>query len=138
MDGSPGRAGTAVANCAEVIPALGSDLRHGVLPGGGHLQGVRGWSGPKAGLRSLKAIADPSFVNHDRSAEGLRPSESQRRPSDSSSTTPRLTADWVERLSEPGGRGPSLEGLEIAAWTGDLQTKKEIEGFLRRLENVAG
>jgi len=86
----------------------------------------------------LKAIADPSFVNHDRSAEGLRPSESQRRPSDSSSTTPRLTADWVERLSEPGGRGPSLEGLEIAAWPGDLQTKKEIEGFFAVWEKRRG
>ena len=30
------------------------------------------------------------------------------------------------------------QGLEVAAQTGDLQTKKEIEVFLRRLEKPAG
>src|SRR5258705_6010432 len=30
------------------------------------------------------------------------------------------------------------KGLEVATRTGDLQTKKEIEGFLRRLDSVGG
>lgn len=40
------------------------------------------------------------------------------------------------RIAE--ARAAYVTGLEVAARTGDLQTKKEIEVFLRRLENAPG
>ena len=40
------------------------------------------------------------------------------------------------RIAE--ARAAYATGLEVAARTGDLQTKKEIEVFLRRLENAPG
>ena len=42
----------------------------------------------------------------------------------------------VTRLDE--ARAAYTKGLEVAAQNGDLQTKKEIEVFLRRLEGPAG
>jgi hypothetical protein len=38
----------------------------------------------------------------------------------------------------PMAAGAFARGLEVAAGTGDLQTTKEIEGFLRRLEERRG
>jgi hypothetical protein len=35
-------------------------------------------------------------------------------------------------------RAAYQQGLEVATRTGDLQTRKEIEVFLRRLEKAAG
>jgi Flp pilus assembly protein TadD len=40
----------------------------------------------------------------------------------------------VGRIAE--ARAAYLEGIEVATRTGDLQTKKEIEVFLRRLERA--
>jgi len=61
----------------------------------------------------------------------------------------RLTPDysaahrgWAARSSARAGSwrpGPrTKQGLEVATRTGDLQTGKEIEVFLRRLEKAAG
>ena len=61
----------------------------------------------------------------------------------------RLKADYsaahrgLGRALERSGRAEEAraayrQGLEVAARTGDLQTKKEIEVFLRRLEKPAG
>jgi Flp pilus assembly protein TadD len=45
----------------------------------------------------------------------------------------------LERARRPEeARAAYRKGLEVAAHTGDLQTKKEIEVFLRRLETSPG
>ena len=45
----------------------------------------------------------------------------------------------LERAGRPdAARTAYRKGLEVAAHTGDLQTKKEIEVFLRRLDPPAG
>lgn len=45
----------------------------------------------------------------------------------------------LERTGRPGeARIAYVQGLEVATRTGDLQTRKEIEIFLRRLERAEG
>jgi Flp pilus assembly protein TadD len=45
----------------------------------------------------------------------------------------------LERAGRPEeARAAYAKGLEVATQTGDLQTKKEIEVFLRRLESGSG
>jgi hypothetical protein len=45
---------------------------------------------------------------------------------------------WSRRVAWPRRRQAYSAGLEVAAQTGDLQTKKEIEVFLRRREKRGG
>ena len=86
--------------------------------------------GPRGGGESRGSLVAPDEIHprDDVPCHGLQELRLQALGSD-----PRFRAS---RAAE--ARAAFARGLEVAAWPGDLQTKKGIEGFLRRLEKRRG